>query len=226
METHKKNIELFLASGGDPKLAKRYENPNLENRAKISYLISKLNINNQESVISITTDIVEVEKKAPDPEPEKPQFLGLISQYPIELHSSYNEAYSSWLNICSLKIQLNSVPDENVNLAYDIQTKMISDINRFDRCKKALDYYQEHKRILPTKTTKDFSKLTTPELYKEKDNIASLISRRKQTIQKMESNLPENSDPTYNKKLMAINLKKEKLEEYLLSEEKIKELLI
>jgi len=238
MEEHKKNIELYLSSGGDIKLAKRYSAATLANRAKIAYELSQMKIaeNFPKTFQEISNSKIEVPEKTRQsvdtvghtlkrPEPSKPKFLGLITHYPVDLHPTYNEAFSIWLQLCSLKIQLNEVQPSQNKEAYMIQDKMISTIRKFDNCKKALDYYLEHKEVLPTKSKKDFSKLSELDLDRERRNLESSICKRKQTIQKKENELPEKTAPLYQKRIEALNKKRRELEESILDLEKIRHLL-
>lgn len=225
MEKHTQNIALYISLGGDPKKSDKLTAPTLENRAKMSYLLSQLSKVSPKIPPKIET---KVEEEKPKPETkisEKPRFLGLISQYPVALHATYNEAYNLWIEVCSIKIQLNAVADDNEDEAYALQYRMMSNLRRFDRCKVALDHYLQYARLLPTETKDDYTNMSPTELQKEKSNVSGLISRRKKTIQNMEDNLPGMDDPTYRKKVAAINLKKEKLEDYILKEEKLLELL-
>ena len=79
---------------------------------------------------------------------EKPKFLGLITQYPVQLHSAYSECFSLWISICSLKLKLNAVVPDDEELAYEIQTDMLRNIHRFDRLKSALEHYNQYKEVL------------------------------------------------------------------------------
>lgn len=230
MEEHSKNIELYLQYGGDPKLVNKHRLPTLENRAKITYLLSKISIDvsdvseNRGQNIDISGQISDkVSEKSQ--EPSKPKFLGLIAQYPVELHPAYQQACQIWINVCSLKIQLNAVPRHDEKEAFKIQTAILEKMELFDICKKALDHYNDHKRILPTATKSDFSKLSPIELITKRNSLRSLITRRKQTIDKLETELPEESDENYYKKISALNRKKEQLQELILDEEKLNELI-
>ena len=117
------------------------------------------------------------------------------------------------------------MPPKAEEKAFAIQTEMMAKMQIFDRCREALDYYKQFKRILPTETKEDLTELTPLELLKRKSNISGLISRRKQTIAKMESQLPEPTDKDFRKKVASINLKKEQLQEMILEEEKLIELI-
>ncbi len=219
MEKHTQNLSLYLSSGGDSKLAVRYKSPTLANRAKITYLLSQLKV--ADNVDSSTP----VDKKETLPEPAKPKFLGLITQYPVDLHPTYHEAFGSWLNLCGLKLQLNEVPEDDEAAAFEIETEMLRKIRRFDTCKAALDYYNEHKAILPTESKRDFSKFSPLELDRERRNLESNISKRRKTISAKELELPEPGELQHYKKLEALNKKRSELEELLLDLEKIQELL-
>ena len=226
MKTHEEKIKLYLENGGDIKIANRHSLPTIQNRAKISYLLSQ-------QITKEPVAYLDEEKKYQDVsefnkeeiQPTKPAFLGFISQYPTELHSVYQSCYNAWIKVCSYKIQLNDVVPLDVDDAYQLQLKMIKSISKFDINKKSLDYWNENKRILPTESKKDYSKLTPLELDQERRNLASLICRRRQTIEKKEKELLVKSDPNYNKKFIAIQFKKEQLEELILDENKIVELL-
>lgn len=238
MEKHQQNIELYLSSGGDPKLAASYKSATLDKRAKLSYLLSQMNISyeKKENTPGQSLDIdghkvdkLQIKEAPPvqvPVEPDKPKFLGLITQYPVELHSTYHDAFGIWLKLCSLKSKLNLVDSEDQVSAYSIQTKMLRYVQKFDKYKRVLDHYLENKRILPTKSKNDYSNMSALELDREKRNLAGLICRRKQTIAKMESDLPEITAPDYNRKLASINHKIEQLETLLLDQEKILELLV
>lgn len=225
MEKHQQNIKLYLANGGNPGIAQRHALPTLSNRAKISYLLSQLDI------VSDSTPLPKVSTPAPilstpvQQEPSQKRFLGLISQYPIELHPTYKKAYEIWFELCGLKIQLNAVADEDQAAAYDIQNKIAKHFRELDRCKEVLNHYDENKAIMPTESAKDYSKLTPLELDQKRRNLASNICRRKQTIATKEKELPPEDSPLYARRLDALNRKKEELEQKILDEEKLIKML-
>lgn len=230
MEEHKKNIELYLEMGGDAKIANRHKLPTLQNRARIIYLISKFPKNFQKlsPKIEEKTPIessIELNVTEPEPISSKPKGLGLIAQYPVELHKSYQLAYQNWVSVCSLKIQLNNVPPSDEKNAFKLQTEILYKMEIFDKNKEALDYYNQFKRLIPLVSDSDFSKLTPLEILNKRNNIRGLITRRKQTINKMIADLPEESSKDYHKKLAAINLKKENLQKLILDEQKLNQLM-
>lgn len=224
MEKHILNLEIYLTSGGDPKLAIRYKAPTLENRAKIAYLISQLP-KTVTPEVSENSPITSPGKKKEILKRERPKFIGVIAQYPQELHKTYQEVDSLWFEFCELKLELNSVPADHNDDAYDLQKEILSVMEKFDSHKKVLDYYLEHKRVLPLASKKDFSNMNILQLDQKFKNLESLICRRKQTIAKMQNDLPPNDDQNYRKKVAAVQRKIEQLQEYILDQEKIKELL-
>lgn len=238
MEQHRQNLDTYLSNGGDPKLAKRYAAATLENRAKIAYYLSQMKVPENfpktfQEISTVEKKVSEKPRQLPDtvgqvldrPKPTKPKFIGLITQYPVGLHQTYNDAFSIWLQLCSLKIQLNEISEAELNQAYDLQTKMLISIKKFDKCKEALDHYSANKRVLATVSKRNFEGWSELKLDLERRNLASNICKRKQTIARMEANLPEESDLNYRKRLAAIHLKRETLQEFILDAEKIDELL-
>src|SRR5690606_26741426 len=139
------------------------------------------------------------------------KFLGLIAQYPAELHQTYRDAFNIWINVCSLKIKLNAMQPRDERRAFEVQTEMLEQMQDFDKLREALDHYNENKRILATESKSDFTNLSPLEILTRRNNLRGLITRRKQTIAKMEAELPPADDLTYYKKRSAINRKKEQL---------------
>ena len=234
MNSHQQNIDLFLKSGGDPTLASRYKAPTLENRARIKHLLSNFpktfqEVSNSPKATENSPKKIILEKPRQRMDTgqtsEKPKFLGLISQYPADLHPCYTEAYSLWLELCSLKLQLNVISPEDEKAAYQLQTTMIRKIKRYDKCKNALDYYNKHKAIIPIDSKRNFYGLSDLELDRERRNLASNICKRKQTIAKKESELPDPDSSLYQRRVEALQRKIEELEELILDEEKILELI-
>ena len=233
MEKHTQNLHTYLSSGGDPKLALRYKTPTLENRAKISYLISQLpNIvisNSPRDPENSPTTSPEPTIQKPKPavifKRERPKFIGVIAQYPSELHKTYQEVDSLWFEFCELKVELNSVPADQEADAYEVQMEILGVMKKFDKHKYILDYYLEHKRVLPMISKNNFSKLNIVQLDHKYKNLESLICRRKQTIAKMQNDLPPEDDQNYRKEVAAVQRKIEQLQEYILDQEKIQQML-
>jgi ribosomal protein S17E len=227
MGTHAENLELYLLSGGDPKVAKLHKIGSIQNRSRIIYLLSKLE-KNTKTAVSVEIESPEHEIIKEDPvflKPEVPKLAGLITQYPAELHPVYHELEYLWSKFCELKLELNAARPEHEKKAFGIQTKIFQLFEKFDKNKKILDHYIDYKHILPIESKRNFDKMTQLQLDQERRNIATLICRRQQTIKKMEEQLPEETDPAFNKKLSSLNHKKEQLQELILDQEKIIQLL-
>lgn len=206
---HLELLEKFIANGGNPAFAERIKGFSLSNFAKLKYEFSKLK-----------PAIVRSEEtpQSPPPSPKKRVFNDFIADYPTELHIVYKRRWELWLEACSLKIKLSQIKPNEEDKAMDLQLKIYYLFQEFDQCQKILKHYQEHKRIMPTVVQTDFSKMSELEIYKYRDNLRALITRRKQTIEKMERELDQVEEITP-KALHTLNLKKEQLQE------KINELL-
>lgn len=227
MRTHAENLELFLASGGDPKLARQLKTATIQNRSRIVYLLSKFdkNLSAANTLEKGNSEQYDTLEKPIFSKIEAPNFAGLITQYPAELHPVYHELQSLWLKFYEVKLELNATHPEHEKKAFGIQTKIFQLFEKFDKNKKILDHYIDYKHILPIESKRNFDKMNQLQLDQERRNIATLICRRKQTIEKMEVQLPEDMDPMYNKKLSSLNHKKEQLQEMILDQEKLLTLL-
>lgn len=202
---HKKLLSEFISKGGPERLSKSLQRFSLQNHAKLKYELSKLNKSTIESPRT-----VEVEK----PKTRK-VFDDLIADYPVQLHSTFRRRWEVWLEACSWKMQLNRVDVQDAETAFDIQIKIYNCFVEFDRCQKILKHYREHKRIMPTEVATDFSKLTELELFKYRNKLRASITRRRQTIEKLETNLPNKEDDNYALRLHSLNRKKEQLQDKL-----------
>lgn len=213
-QKHQELLQEYIAKGGDLKHSKSFKQFSLQNFAKLKYELKKLGDPTPKEEI-----------KPPPPTPEKAKtyrpkpFDDLILEYPPALHSIFKKRWEVWLEACSLKIQLGNIPEKEPQKAFDIQWKIYQCFQELDQCQTILNHYREHKRIMPTKTQKDLSIMSEMELFKHRNNLRTLITRRKQTINLLEKNLPEKEHQDYTKKLHHLNLKKEQLQQ------KINELL-
>lgn len=222
MNTHQENIKQYLSLGGDPKKIKQLTAANLQNRARLAYLLSQLEsapasatatINAVTPAVEIATSPVVVTAPVPPPERKKGVFSDFISQYPTELHETYKKRYEHWLEACSLKVSLNEVPENDVEVSLVIQDKIMKCFKNFDACQEALDYYNEKKRVLPVKSSEDFSKLSPVELLKLRNNLRSQITKRKATVKKKQSEIPDPASDQFKMKQNGLNRKVEELRE-------------
>lgn len=203
---HKKLLSEFVAKGGSERLSKSLQRFSLQNHAKLKYELSKLKTEDKPKIESPRT--VETPKT-------RKVFDDLIADYPVQLHSTFRRRWEVWLEACSWKMQLNRVDAQDAETAFGIQIKIYNCFIEFDRCQKILKHYREHKRIMPTEVATDFSKLTELELFKCRNKLRASITRRRQTIEKQETNLPDKEDESYVLRLHSLNRKKEQLQDKL-----------
>ena len=233
MNTHTENLSEYLELGGDEKRIRHHVAPSLQNRAHVLHLLKELK---KTAIPLIPKNTAIVENNVQNIEQPKPEaqtiestpshkLLGFISQYPSELHAVYQKAFNYWLTACSLKVKLNEIPADNEADAYDLQKEIYDCMKGFDQAKKALDYYNTEKSILPTENKKDLSTLSPLDLDRRLRNLRPLITRRKQTLANLLAKLPANDDPKYRARLSAYNKKREELEIYELEAREIEGLL-
>lgn len=223
---HQNNINRYLELGGNPKDIKGLRHASLQNRARVVYLLKQLESKAQKpSIALVPTPKKDTNTKPKEQKNSNPQGLGIIASYPIELHKTYRKALNAWIKVCELKLQLNLLPAEEERKSLQIQFEMFKLMERFDVWKKILDHYTEHKRILPQESKQDFSKLNPIELLNMRNNLRSLITRRKKTIQKMKENLPHPDDDLYFRRLDMLNRKREELQEKKLELVEVQKLL-
>lgn len=222
---HQELLEKFRTLGGSEKLAQSLTPFSLKNFAKLKYELSKLEGKGQKT-----------EGNPPDAKSEPPTairqnkvFNDLIADYPVALHPVFRKRWEVWMEACSLKIQLNALgenPKVDIETIFAIQWKIYRCFQEFDQCQTILKHYREHKRVMPFELGIDFTKMSEMEVFKYRNNLRALITRRKQTIEKLENELMSQCDDAHtsanqhiNKLKHTINLKKEQLQE------KINELL-
>lgn len=236
MKSHEENIAEFFALGGSEKSIKDYRAATLQNRAKVLHLVKELRRkhNGHENPQpdktgqdQTLTDIAGQEKpsadnRQPTTENSTPshKLLGFISEYPAELHQNYKTAFSLWLDACSLKTQLNAIPDHEEAQAYELQCAIYGTMQKFDQAKKALDFYKKERTVLPTEIKKPLpdDPLT---LDRRLRSVRTLVTRRKATVAKLTAELPPPEDPKHNARKAALNKKIAELEEYLLELQEI-----
>lgn len=229
MNTHQENIKLYLSLGGDSRKAKQITAYTLQNRAKLAHLLGQL----QTKPDNLGQTVSKERKYESNPEPvdepapvrKKGVFSDFISQYPVALHETYKKRYEHWLEACSLKVSLNEIPEDDSEAALIIQDKIMKCFTKFDACQEALDYFNEKKRVLPVKSSQDFSQLTPVELLKIRNNLRSQITKRKATIKKKQTELPDPEDDNFKVKQNALNRKIEELRELELQLKEVESLL-
>lgn len=225
---HQELLEQFRTLGGSEKLAQNLTPFSLKNFAKLKYELSKLKCDN---VVMSQCDNAEKSthqhiKKSTH---QNKVFNDLIADYPVALHPVFRKRWEVWMEACSLKIQLNALgenPKADIETLFAIQWKIYRCFQEFDQCQTILKHYREHKRVMPFELGIDFTQMSEMEVFKYRNNLRALITRRKQTIEKLENELMSQCDDAHtsanqhiNKLKHTINLKKEQLQE------KINELL-
>lgn len=205
--------ELFLKKIGD--------SLTIRTEARLKYEIKKL----QKSVSA--ERVIAKPKKSEPPYKANPQkvFKDSIAQYPAELHDVYRKRIDVFLQACSLKKQLNDLPDLAEKNAGNLQWQIWRLFEELDKCQKALKHWNEHKRLLPTEI--DFSPNHIPDkrLHLELRNLRSKRSRRKQTIEKMKSTLLPIDADGFQSQMNLLNRKVEQLAAMDLMIEKIEKKL-
>lgn len=136
--------------------------------------------------------------------------VGFISEYPLELHKLYLKRKQQFITACSLKVQLNSFSETDTEKAYALQLKIMKCFDFVDDANKKLNHYREFKRILPTATKEDFTKLSKPALIQRRNTLRSNISNRAKTIEKIKKTL---ETATQKNKLRIQNKLSTKIEE-------------
>lgn len=232
-QQYKKLISDYLALGGSQrfidKLPKLYS---LQNEAKIRTELRKLKqhpIKTSEAketpeIVEITT--AENNSKNIVIKPDSSlNDIGLISEYPVELHPVYLERRNEWIKACSLKIQLNNVAIKDEEEAFKLQLEIYKSINIVDAANKELLHYKTYKRLLPKDIKNDFSTLTEVELLKKRNNLRSNISNRKRTIEKIKISLSKATDKNKLKLTDKLSSKLEQLEKFQIQVDNINKLL-
>lgn len=224
--THSDKIKLYIKLGGDPNKVKSLTIENLQNRAALAYLMDQIKIVQVSSEPEALSVPAVIKSEVKIPAARKTKWNDLISQYPVSLHETYNSRYKYWLESCSLKIQLNNVPEGNQKEAYRIQSEILKNIHKMDQCQAALDYYNETKSVLPTESSREFTGVPKDKLIMLRNNLRSNISQRKNTLKKKQSSLPDVGSPNYLSRLNMLQQKVEELKSKELDLEKIENLLV
>ncbi|WP_172919445.1 hypothetical protein [Capnocytophaga canis] len=199
----------------------------LANEAKVRQEIKRLkSINN----VQLTDDNVQLINKNILPkdsvpaEPTEQSLLSatskLISDFPPELHGIYLERKHVFLQACSLKIQLNHLPDKEVNKALNLQRIILELFEKMDSFNAILDHWTEHKRVLKPQT-EDFSTLSALELIKKRNVLRSNVVSREKSLKKWKADVKKLGDQAPLRLKSKIIRKTEELEQIKLT---IKEL--
>lgn len=117
-----------------------------------------------------------------------------IADYPLELHSTYNKRLATFLESCSLKLQLNALIDNEEEEALTIQFKIFNLMQENKHCWKILNHYDKTQEVLLLESSSNFENLSPAELWKIKQLKYQQLSRRKNSIEKWQKELDLETD--------------------------------
>ena len=147
-----------------------------------------------------------------------------ISFYPASLHPVYQRRISTFLEACSLKVQLNEI-ENNQEEAFKIQFKIFNLFLENDKCWKVLKQFEDHGQILPFESSEDFSNLSYTALCKLRQNKYTSVSKRKKTIAEWKAELPSLPLKKRGQKELNILEKEKELQRFLNDIEKLSNLI-
>jgi len=147
--------------------------------------------------------------------------VGLISEYPTELHEKYMERRKKFLTACSLKMQLNALSENQIQPALALQYKIWRLFQFVDRANEILLHYRETKGVLSVHPQTDFSRLSALQCVQRRNTLRSNLVSRKKTLEKLEKNLPAPGSTDY---LRRWDLFQRKKEQYLELQQEIAQL--
>ncbi|CAA0157250.1 hypothetical protein [Tenacibaculum maritimum] len=192
-EEYKKLRKEYLQKGGSEAfLAKISPIYSLQNEAKLRFELKRLKpVASENPTPTVVADKKEAISESVNviSQANSLNNLGLISEYPLQLHSVYAERKQQFIKACSLKMQLNSLDSNEETKAFELQKQIISCFDFVDDANKQLGYYREFKRILPTKNKIDFSSLSPTELFQKRNTLRSNVTKRAKTIEKLKLEL-------------------------------------
>lgn len=158
--------------------------------------------------------------KPPKKEVKTP-FKDFISEYPVALHDTYLARKVTFIEACSLKIRLNALNEQQSKEAFDLQNEIIKRFDVVDKANEVLEYWREHKQILPTKSEGNIEQYSDTELVQRRNTLRSNLVNRRKTIAKMQKDLAV--APERNKLRLTDKLNK-KIQEYKQIEVSIEEM--
>ncbi len=159
--------------------------------------------------------------------PEKRQYKKvMISQLPVSLHPLFIEQKANFARACSLKIQLNSLENHEIEQkALSIILEIDALFEKIDSAWSIIDHYLEHREVLHIKI-QDFSALSPVELLNKQGSLRSSITRQKKRyvalVQKRETTLLKSEKIPLDRKIAK---SKQKLVQLESETQKIKEII-
>lgn len=136
----------------------------------------------------------------------------LYNSLPRPLRDKYREQKSLFYQKCEWKLQLNKVPRESKEEAFDLQLKIYEAGKRIDQIWTEIDFWTNNKVLIQIDEEFNIDEFTIKELYAEKNKFQTSISRRKQTLNKWLSELESIDDKMkQSRKKLMIQKKQEEL---------------
>lgn len=184
----------------------------------------------QEQVETLTSEVelltdenddLQARIKALEPPFKKSQ----IAEFPPELHPTFINRINAFYQWCTLKAQLNALPDEAEEEALQLLIQIDDAQSIVKRCWKVLDYYTETKEILLDELPADVTQLSIPELWQRKQLLHQNISKRKKTIERKFAKLPTVAGKKYITAMNSLQRKQKELFALELERDKIMQLL-
>ena len=111
----------------------------------------------------------------------------LISDYPQTLHPVYLAKKNHWLQACSLKLSLNTLPADQESQARALQQQLWQLFEEMDACDTVLDHWSKYKRILlPAAPSQEeaLDKLSPTQLVQRLHTLRSNIVSREKSLRK------------------------------------------
>lgn len=206
-ENYEKLKKRFIDLGGAERLLRSLRFFSWANEAKLKYEIRRLE---QKQTQPAAHAVSSPQKQEPSYQP-KADFQDFILNYPPDLHPTFIARKNYFLQACSLKIQLNELPENEPQKAAELQWKIWQLFQMMDKMHTALKHWQLYKRILPTQNPHDLSHIPPTQLDLKRRNLRSNRTRRAQTLHKLQQVLPPPNHPNYPRAINLINKKKEEL---------------
>lgn len=206
-ENYKKLLLELEALGGRVNALRGVSNfYSLENEAKVRLEIKRLKVLKNSYLEAPKSEEIPSENKKETPKNENTdERLGMrIVDFPPELHSVFWTKKHTFLQACSLKMQLNAIPVENESEALEIQLKIARLFEKMDEFDVILNFWTLNKQILKPKRH-DFSSLSPLELIKKRNVLRSNLVSREKSLEKWKKQaetLGENASLTLKSKIL------------------------
>lgn len=148
------------------------------------------------------------------------------NELPPELRVRYRKIKDLFYDMCDIKFLLNDLPKKAEIEALKMQLAIESLDDEKQLIWKELDHWQDHKAILPTKQTTDFSKMDFKELFLMKGKLTDSIYKISKRINTWKQNLEKEKDNREKRKIeQQINTSSKRLHQHQINLKEIERLL-